>query len=177
MSRKTAAKKPAPKKAPRPSAASLELATWNRKAERAVEDLIDFAFHFPALRKRGPKTAEWRVGVRLVGTAEMKKLNAHYRKKDYATDVLSFTSPEPFRSMGYLGELAIALPVLKRQAREHRHSAEAELWILLTHGLLHLLGMDHEQGAKASKEQSTWEARLLAFTDIPHERSLIGRAK
>jgi len=156
---------------------SLELATWNRKAERAIEDLIDFALHFPALRKRGPKNIQWRVGVRLVGNAEMKKLNSHYRKKDYATDVLSFTSPEPFRSMGYLGELAVALPVLKRQAREHHHSAETELWILLTHGLLHLLGMDHEQGAKASKEQSTWEARLLAFTDIPKERSLMGRAK
>lgn len=161
----------------KPTSASRDLAAWNRRAGRAIDDLIDFALHFPALRKRGPKTADWRVGVRLVGNAEMKKLNAHYRKKDYATDVLSFASPEPFRSMGYLGELAIALPVLKRQAREHHHSAETELWILLTHGLLHLLGMDHEKGAKAAAEQRTWEARLLAFTDISHERSLIGRAR
>ena len=113
----------------------------------------------------------------MVGSAEMKKLNTHYRKKSYATDVLSFTAPEPFRSMGHLGELVIALPVLRRQAREHRHSAEAELWILLTHGLLHLLGMDHEKGPKAAREQQSWEARLLAFTDIAQERSLIGRAR
>lgn len=159
------------------SAAKRELGTWNRKAARALEDLIDFALHFPDLRKRGPRgISEWRAGVQLVGNAEMRKLNRLYRRKDYATDVLSFASPEPFRSMGFLGELVIALPVLKRQAREHHHSLETELWILLTHGLLHLLGMDHELGQRAEKEQRLWEARLLAFTDIPHGRSLVARA-
>ncbi|MBU6376238.1 MAG: rRNA maturation RNase YbeY [Bdellovibrionales bacterium] len=159
------------------SSAARELVLWNRKAERALEDLIDFAQHFPALRKRAPATSEWRAGVRLVGNAEMKKLNWRYRKKDYPTDVLSFPAPEPFKSMGYLGELVVALPVLKRQAREHHHSPEIELWILLTHGLLHLLDMDHERGRRAETEQKTWEARLLAFTDIPHPKGLVSRAK
>lgn len=165
------------KKSSRLAGASRELALWNRRAERVVEDLIDFAQHFPALRKRAPQSTEWRAGVRLVGSSEMRNLNARYRKKDYATDVLSFASPEPFRSMGYLGELVVALPVLKRQAREHHHSAEMELWILLTHGLLHLLGMDHEKGKRAAQEQHLWEARLLAFSDIPQKSSLIGRSR
>jgi rRNA maturation RNase YbeY len=175
--RKSSKKKPATSR--KKSASALQLQTWNKKAERALGDILDFALHFPALRKLGPKgdTAAWNAGVKLVGNAEMKKLNARYRGKDTTTDVLSFPAPEPFRSAGHLGELVIALPVLERQAREHHHSAQTELWILLTHGLLHLLGMDHELGPKQAKLQQQWEARLLAFTDIPAQRGLVERAE
>lgn len=153
-----------------------ELEKWNRKARRKLEDLVDCCLHFPALRKRGPRHADWQAGVRVVGSAEMRRLNRTYRKKDYPTDVLSFVSPEPFRSLGHLGELVIALPVLKKQARELKHSAEIELQVLLAHGLLHLLGFDHEKGPKKAREQQAWEARLLAFSDIEPARALVGRA-
>jgi probable rRNA maturation factor len=158
-----------------PHKAASELSLWNRRAKLRLEDLIDCALHFPALRKLGPRKVDWQAGVRVVGSAEIRKLNARYRKKDQPTDVLSFGSPEPFWSLGHLGELVIALPILKRQARALGHSAEVELQVLLSHGLLHLLGMDHEKGKKQALEQSRWEARLLAFSDITPDRGLVGR--
>jgi rRNA maturation RNase YbeY len=167
-------KKSAPRRTSR--SPSAELPVWNRKAARALADLIDFALHFPELRKRGPQGLEWNAGVRIVLDAEMKQLNFRYRGKRSTTDVLSFGAAEPFRSLGYLGELVVSLPVMKRQAREQQHSTEAELWILLSHGLLHLLGMDHEQSAQSEREQRLWEARLLAFTDLSHDRGLVERA-
>lgn len=156
---------------------STELASWNRKAMRMLVDLVDAAQSFPALRKIGPKAAEWQAGVRVISSPEMKKLNSQYRGKDYATDVLSFGAPEPFLSLGYLGELVVALPVLKAQARELRHSPETELSVLLAHGILHLLGMDHEKGAKPAREQAAWEQRLLALLHVQPSAALITRAK
>jgi probable rRNA maturation factor len=91
----------------------------------------------------------------------MTRLNEQYRGKAYATDVLSFPSPEVFQSMGQLGELVVCLPVLKRQARELGHAPEQELDVLLAHGALHLLGLDHELGPKQSAEMARLEARLL----------------
>jgi probable rRNA maturation factor len=91
----------------------------------------------------------------------MSRLNRSYRGKTYATDVLSFPAPPVFRRQGHLGELIICLPVLKSQARELGHSAETELDVLLVHGLLHLLGMDHEKGGKAARVMRLWETRLL----------------
>lgn len=91
----------------------------------------------------------------------MKRLNAGYRKKSYATDVLSFAAPEPFRSQGWLGELVVCAPVLERQARELKHSSELELDVLLAHGLLHLLGLDHERGPAEARRMAKLEARLL----------------
>ena len=154
-----------------------ELTRWNRKAKRQLEDLIDCALHFPALRKLGPKLTDWQAGVRVVSAKEIQKLNAHYRKKNQPTDILSFGSPEPFWSLGHLGELVIALPILKKQARELKHSSEIELQVLLAHGLLHLLGMDHEKGPAHAKKQLTWEARLLAFSDIAPQYALAARGK
>lgn len=157
--------------------ASTELASWNRKAMRLLVDLVDAAQSFPALRKLGPKAAEWQAGVRVISSPEMKKLNSQYRGKDYATDVLSFGAPEPFLSLGYLGELVVALPVLKAQARELKHSPDTELSVLLAHGILHLLGMDHEKGAKHAREQAAWEQRLLAVMHVQPSAALITRAK
>src|SRR5687768_2250769 len=78
----------------------------------------------------------------------MRILNRSYRRKDYATDVLSFP-PEagprtPHPGPRTLGDLVIATGVAKRQAREAGHSYQTELRVLALHGLLHLLGYDHE---------------------------------
>ncbi|OFZ21019.1 MAG: rRNA maturation RNase YbeY [Bdellovibrionales bacterium GWB1_55_8] len=119
----------------------------------------------PKLRKLGPKH-EWVTGVHLVGTAEMARLNEFYRGKKGPTDVLSFEAPEVFREQGLLGELVICLPVMKKQAREIGHPAKEELRVLLVHGLLHLLGQDHEgKGPKAharGHEMAAFEAKLLS---------------
>jgi probable rRNA maturation factor len=67
-------------------------------------------------------------------------LNRQFRGKDYATDVLSFPSEE----RGFLGDIVIAAGVAARQAREAGHPLPTELKVLSLHGLLHLLGYDHE---------------------------------
>jgi probable rRNA maturation factor len=75
----------------------------------------------------------------------MQRLNAVYRDKDSATDVLSFPSvPSGTPTDGFWGDIAIAAGVAARQAREQRHSLRVEFRVLALHGLLHLLGYDHE---------------------------------
>lgn len=89
------------------------------------------------LSRIAPKSARGELGIALVSNARMRILNRSYRKKDYATDVLSFEGDG-------LGDLVIATGVAKRQAREAAHSYPTELRVLALHGLLHLLGYDHE---------------------------------
>jgi probable rRNA maturation factor len=81
------------------------------------------------------------IGVALVSNARARALNRRYLARDYATDVLSFPSSDrPF-----LGDIVIARGVARRQARAAGHSEALELRVLALHGLLHLLGYDHER--------------------------------
>jgi probable rRNA maturation factor len=107
------------------------------------------------LRRIAPAAAKGTVVIALVPNRTIQALNRTYRKKDKPTDVLSFpASPEPGRpsrrrgkspqDLDHLGDLAIALGVARRQAREHGHALAVELRVLALHGLLHLLGYDHE---------------------------------
>ncbi len=75
---------------------------------------------------------------------ELQRLNRDFRKRDYPTDVLSFPSGEP---SGPLGDIAISADRAAGQARELGHSLDEEIRILMLHGVLHLLGMDHERDA------------------------------
>jgi probable rRNA maturation factor len=85
------------------------------------------------------------VTVRLAGAGEVRALNRKYRRKDYATDVLSFPLGEKLPGGLYAGDILICWPVAKKQARQNRQSLEKELLLLMIHGLLHLQGMDHEK--------------------------------
>ncbi|MES2801034.1 MAG: rRNA maturation RNase YbeY [Bdellovibrionota bacterium] len=78
---------------------------------------------------------------------EMKQINKQFRGKNLPTDVLSFASIEE----GSLGELLFCLDVLKKQAKEQGHSLENEFQYMLIHGVLHLLGYDHELSKKEEK--------------------------
>jgi probable rRNA maturation factor len=87
------------------------------------------------------------LSILLCGDARMKTLNRRFRRIDRATDVLSFLpfaeSPSSLSS-SFLGDLVIDLPYAARQARRRGHRVSREVQILLAHGLLHLLGYDHE---------------------------------
>jgi probable rRNA maturation factor len=86
------------------------------------------------------------VSVALVGDAAMRRLNARFRGVPTSTDVLSFPAsadPAPGRRTA-MGDLAISVDAARRQAREMGHSVTDEVRILALHGLLHLLGYDHE---------------------------------
>jgi probable rRNA maturation factor len=90
--------------------------------------------------------------------AALRRLNLQFRGKDYATDVLSFNSPYP---SARLGDLAISLGRARAQAREYGHSIEQEVKILMLHGVLHLLGMDHETDTGAmARAEKRWRAKL-----------------
>ena len=101
------------------------------------------------------------------GDAELRKLNRDFRGKDYATDVLSFPGGN-----GHLGDLAISVARARAQAREFGHTTEDELRILMLHGVLHLLGMDHEtDGGRMARAERRWRRELR----LPN--SLIERAQ
>ena len=91
------------------------------------------------LERIAPRDARGELAIALVSDTRMRTLNRTYRRRDYATDVLSFPAED-----GYLGDLVIATGVAGRQAEAARHSYQTELRVLALHGLLHLLGYDHE---------------------------------
>jgi probable rRNA maturation factor len=82
------------------------------------------------------------------GAGTLRSLNRRFRRRDRATDVLSFPAgapgPESSRAGWHLGDLAIGVPAARRQARRRGHSLAREVQFLLLHGYLHLLGYDHE---------------------------------
>lgn len=82
-----------------------------------------------------------------VSKSEMKRLNRKFRGKNRPTDVLSFAPTE----VGSLGELVFSLDVLKQQARDHDMKFHDELGYMVLHGVLHLLGYNHEASESAAK--------------------------
>jgi probable rRNA maturation factor len=93
----------------------------------------------------------------VTGDAELRSLNYRFRGRNAATDVLSFPSGES----DPIGDIAISLGRARAQARECGHSIENEICILLLHGLLHLLGMDHEtDGGRMARAELRWRRRL-----------------
>ena len=94
----------------------------------------------------------------IAGDAQLRRLNRQFLAKDYATDVLSFPSGSP---TGALGDLAISIDRAKEQAHEHGHSVTQEIKILMLHGLLHLLGLDHERDRGTMRRIETqWRRKL-----------------
>ena len=145
----------------------------SKQADAILNSIVRKAARIPALRRRNP--APWTVTLRMNTRDAMARLNRKYRGKSGPTDVLSFDAPPVFRERGILGELVVCRPVMNAQARACGHSALAELKILLTHGLLDLLGFDHERGPRAAKEMARWERRLLG-NNAP-ARGLISRGE
>ena len=92
-----------------------------------------------------------------VTSAEARRLNRGFRRRDYATGVLSFEAIGP----GGLGELVLCPQVLKRQAREHGLLVREELGYMVLHGFLHLLGYDHEKSERAAKRMFALQDRMF----------------
>jgi probable rRNA maturation factor len=103
------------------------------------------------------------LSVALVGDQEMRPLNAKYRKKNKTTDVLSFPADPALTSeTGLLGDVIISVEQAKRQAKERNHSLKKEMATLLIHGILHLLGYDHERSPRQAKIMADLEQKLLS---------------
>jgi probable rRNA maturation factor len=92
----------------------------------------------------------------IAGDAELRRLNCKFLGKDYPTDVLSFPSAGP-----RVGDIAISFPRARAQARAFGHGTGQEIQVLMLHGLLHLLGMDHAtDGGRMARAEKRWRARL-----------------
>jgi probable rRNA maturation factor len=101
------------------------------------------------------------LSVRVVGAAKSRTLNARYRHKDRPTNVLSFGGAGALPDgENFLGELVICAPVVAREARAQGKSARAHWAHMTVHGVLHLLGFDHERSAEA-REMAAGEIQIL----------------
>ena len=111
-----------------------------------------------------PTRARGEVAVALVTDVHIHKLNFQYRKKNASTDVLSFPANPGSRTLGSripdprsrlvspgLGDIVIATGTARRQARDAGHTYQTELRVLALHGLLHLLGYDHDHANDAGR--------------------------
>jgi probable rRNA maturation factor len=108
--------------------------------------------------------AEKPFNALIANDAELRRLNKQFRKKDYAADVLSFPSIEPEKN---LGELAISWDRAKAQASEYGHTVSDEIRILMLHGVLHLIGMDHEKDhGEMARAEIRWRKRLSLPTSL-----------
>ncbi len=113
------------------------------------------------------------LGVRVVGSAESRRLNARYRGKDKPTNVLSFPPPPPppgapaAGEARPLGDLVICAQVVRSEAREQRKPLAAHWAHLVVHGALHLIGYDHERGPEAKRMERREIAvlRRLGFSN------------
>ncbi len=101
------------------------------------------------------------LSIRIVGARASRRLNEHYRRKPRPTNVLSFAGagrlPDGRRD---LGELVICAPVMAREAARGRSSREAHWAHITVHGVLHLLGYDHQADAEARRMQRR-EAQIM----------------
>ena len=120
------------------------------------------------LRRLDVRGAE--LSVLLVGDAAIRRLNRTWREEDRATDVLSFPAGEPVKGAPGphpLGDVVISLDTARRAARGGRRALEDEVDRYLAHGILHLLGYDHEKGAREEKRMLTLERSLLGGRGAP----------
>ena len=119
------------------------------------------------LTRVAPAPARGTVTVAIVSDDEVRRLNRRYRRRNAPTDVLSFSSD----AGGELGDVVIAAGVARRQAQEAGHAVQVEYRVLALHGLLHLLGYDHEGD---DRRMARLEARLRKRGGL--REGLIGRS-
>jgi probable rRNA maturation factor len=117
--------------------------------------LLQRAAQVPELEARLP-TGSATIAVRLTNDEELRRLNRDFAGHDSVTDVLSFAG-----SKEHLGDLAISWPMVLRQAQEFGESEQTELGLLSVHGLLHLLGWDHEDARERTEMNRLTHAALL----------------
>ena len=120
--------------------------------------------------------SEVELGLVIAGQERVQQLNLSYLGEDEPTDVLAFAMlPEPSGGdpgqfvvppdgIKHLGEVIISYPQAVIQAEEHQHSVEREIAILIIHGVLHLLGYDHDK-PELEREMRAREAEILSYIE------------
>ena len=123
------------------------------------------------------KQTDAEMGILITGQDKIRQLHKEYMDEDEPTDVLSFAMKEkgpldapdfifPAGDAAHLGEVIISYPQAEIQAAEHGHSAKKEVAILLIHGVLHLVGYDHDQPESQKKMQAREKAILKLVAEV-----------
>ena len=129
--------------------------------EEEVEGYLAFLKQVTAVAlRRLIEREDWELTVSLVGEEQMRQLNRTWRNIDAPTDVLSFPMLEEGLDDNLLGDVVICLPVAEKQAKEYGHGLSRELAFLAVHGILHLLGRDHENDIEREMMEREQEALL-----------------
>lgn len=146
-------------------------------SDELVGVVIDVALVARAVRAtltQQQTTSAVEVTVYVTTAAEIHQYNRDYRKIDSQTDVLSFADDDsdprfvlPPGMPRYLGDIAISWPHVQRQATEYEHSEARELAFLTVHGMLHLLGFDHERGPEQDAEMRQHQDDIMAILQLP----------
>ena len=131
---------------------------WLALAERAVRAAI--------AQSGWPDLADTEVSVKFTSDEEVRALNAAWRGKDKATNVLSFPMAEEPEGAPMLGDIVLASGVCAREAEHKKVAVETHATHLVVHGTLHLLGYDHETGDDDAEEMEAIERQALASLGI-----------
>ena len=132
--------------------------------------------HLTLLEKIGNSLSTKEIELVIVDESTMQELNHQYRNKNYITDVLSFPieksfKEEPINSIP-LGTIVICASLVEKEAQNFSHTIQDELSLLFIHGLLHLLGFDHETDNGEMRQK---EKVLIELFNLP--KSLIIRTQ
>lgn len=143
----------------------LTLSLQFGKFDGAAEHRAILPRHKVAKWIRHALSTDAEITVRIVDTDEGQKLNRDFRRKDYATNVLTFDyTQEPIVT----ADLVLCAPVVAREAREQNKTLEEHYAHLLVHGTLHAQGWDHETSAEDADEMESYETAImeeLGFAD------------
>ncbi len=156
-------------------------ARWSVAVDQDVEDGLDARWDDPRIEQlvtrvvqRELPPGQYAVSLHLVGDQTIQQLNREHRHEDSVTDVLSFPLHDP-NGMQFvlppdhavnLGDVVLSYPRVLAQADELGHAPERELGYLVAHGVLHLLGFDHEEELERRLMRAREEEALapLGFT-------------
>jgi len=136
-----------------------------------LENQTDFPLPLEKLESIAEKWTNREIELVICNNDTIQKLNAEYRSKDYPTDVLSFPLEGDFDTLP-LGSIVISSDMIRQKAAELGHTAQEESILLFIHGLLHLLGYDHESD---DGEMRSLEEKQIRSLNLPE--SLIVRTE
>lgn len=133
-----------------------------------LENETTLQFDIDALEEIASSLTSKEIELIITDNKSMRELNLEYREKDKPTDVLSFPMDAPFTEQSIfgmpLGSIVISADFVKEKADEFGHTIQDELSLLFIHGLLHLLGFDHETD---DGEMRAREKEIIEVCDLP----------
>ncbi len=158
----------------------VEDPTWIKAMPEVKAFICDISAHTLQIIFHAPQVKDIELSVVLANDAYIQKLNAHYRKQDKPTNVLSFPS-ESLKAGEYsslpswcaLGDIVLSYPTIAKEASEQGKTISSHLAHMVVHSILHLLGYDHENPIDAHQMEQT-EITILQYLKFknPYEEGV-----